>query len=227
MNKDTTRLLQQLRGELNALRERIATMETGLDELQSLLETEAPAPEAVEAEAVDLSAVSLGALQATDAPAADAEISRLDMPSEGVSTPGHGQGEGPADSELSRSDDEDSSGRGRANEVRESFGGHVQSASASAARTMQESTDRYAWRKDMPGLAVRDIRSAIALNDRVLFINLLFQQDAVRFQNALNDLNAFETFPQAEEYLRTNYPQWNYDSEVVYRFMMAVRRKLR
>ena len=79
----------------------------------------------------------------------------------------------------------------------------------------------------MPGLAVRDIRSAIALNDRVLFINLLFGQDAVRFQNVLNALNSFETFPEAEDFLRTNFPQWNYDSEVVYRFMMAVRRKLR
>lgn len=228
MNKDTTRLLQQLRGELNALRERIATMETSLDEFQSHLETEETVPETVEPEAVDLSAVSLGVLQDSDAPlTADAEISRLDMSSEGVSTPGHEQGEGPADSELSRSDDEDSSGRGRANEVSESFGGHVQLASASAARTVKESTDRYAWRKDMPGSQVRDIRSAIALNDRVLFINALFQQDPVRFQDALTALNGCESFDTAEDWLRTNYPQWNYDSDVVYRFMMAVRRKLR
>ena len=34
--------------------------------------------------------------------------------------------------------------------------------------------DRQAWRTDMPGAPVRDIRSAISLNDRVLFINRLF-----------------------------------------------------
>ena len=94
-------------------------------------------------------------------------------------------------------------------------------------KEIADSTDRYAWRKDMPGSPVRDIRSAIALNDRVLFINLLFQQDAVRFQNVLNALNALESFIEAESFLRSNFPQWNYDSEVVYRFMMAVRRKLR
>ena len=92
---------------------------------------------------------------------------------------------------------------------------------------VRENTDRYAWRKDMPGAPVRDIRSAIALNDRVLFINILFQQDAVRFQNTLNALNELESLPEAEDYLQTHFPQWNLDSEVVYRFMMAVRRKLR
>ena len=34
--------------------------------------------------------------------------------------------------------------------------------------------DRQAWRTDMPGGVVRDVRSAISLNDRILFINKLF-----------------------------------------------------
>lgn len=203
MNKDTTRLLQQLRGEINALRERIATLETGLDELQSHLETEASAPEAAEAEAVDLSAVSLGPIEPEPAPAPEPVVEP-----EPVAEPEPEDFPFPEPTPIAEPE--------------------TAPRPASAPKpSVLESTDRYAWRKDMPGLAVRDIRSAIALNDRVLFINLLFQQDAVRFQNALNDLNAFETFPQAEDYLRTNYPQWNYDSEVVYRFMMAVRRKLR
>ena len=217
MNKDTTRLLQQLRSEIDALRQRLATMETSLDELQSQIESEAAVPEAVEPEAVDLSAVSLG-----DLPSAGetAEVSPLQKDSASQSAaPAPPTPAGVIEDNLSEAGPSPYPRPG----VDKPSAGETPPQKVSPA----ESTDRYAWRKDMPGLAVRDIRSAIALNDRVLFINLLFGQDAVRFQNVLNALNSFETFPEAEDFLRTNFPQWNYDSEVVYRFMMAVRRKLR
>ena len=45
--------------------------------------------------------------------------------------------------------------------------------------------DKHAWRTDMPGTAVKDIRSAISLNDRILFINVLFNEDPMSFQNAV------------------------------------------
>ena len=73
MNKDTTRLLQQLRSDIDSLRQRLATMETSLDELQGQLESEAAAPEAVEPEAVDLSAVSIGAIPTEPEPAPEPE----------------------------------------------------------------------------------------------------------------------------------------------------------
>lgn len=192
MNKDTTRLLEQLRSEIAAARERLAEMEINLDELQRKLESEPelPAPAdstdaSAEDEAVDLSAIPVGDFP-EDIPTAEpaAETVAESEPSEAPATP-------------------------------------------APVRSVRESTDRYAWRKDMPGSQVRDIRSAIALNDRVLFINALFQQDPVRFQDALTALNGCASFDAAEDWLRTNFPQWNYDSDVVYRFMMAVRRKLR
>lgn len=219
MNKDTTRLLQQLRGELDALRQRIATMETSLDELEHQLESEAAAPEAAETEAVDLSAVAVGAFSEPEAepvpePLAEPEPASVEAPVEDFPFPEPEVAPAPVPEPEPEP-------------MPKPEPAPQPAPKPSPKAAVQESTDRYAWRKDMPGLAVRDIRSAIALNDRVLFINVLFQQDAVRFQSALNDLNGFETFPQAEDYLRTNYPQWNYDSEVVYRFMMAVRRKLR
>ena len=215
MNKDTTRLLEQLRSELDSLRERIATMETSLDELQSHLETEPAAPET--AEAVDLSAVAIDAFAAVGE---TAEVSPLQKDSASQSA-------APAPPTPACVIEDNLSEAGPSPYPRPGVDKPSAGEIPPQKVSLAESPDRYAWRKDMPGLAVRDIRSAIALNDRVLFINVLFQQDAVRFQNALNDLNAFENFPQAEDYLRTNYPQWNYDSEVVYRFMMAVRRKLR
>lgn len=87
-------------------------------------------------------------------------------------------------------------------------------------------TDRQAWRKDMPGTAVRDVRSAISLNDRVLFINTLFGEDPVRFQEVLTSINLMSSLDDAVDYLVREYPSWDLESDTVYRFMMAVRRKL-
>ena len=84
-----------------------------------------------------------------------------------------------------------------------------------------------AWRKDMPGTPVRDIRSAISLNDRVFFINTLFDENAQAFVDTLTKINAMETLDQVVEYITGQYPHWNLNSETVYRFMMAVRRKVK
>ena len=85
---------------------------------------------------------------------------------------------------------------------------------------------KQAWRTDMPGAPVRDIRSAISLNDRVLFINRLFDEDPVNFQETLNALNQMGSLDEAVTYLVEKHPSWNLESELVYRFMMALRRKL-
>ena len=84
-----------------------------------------------------------------------------------------------------------------------------------------------AWRKDMPGSTVRDIRSAISLNDRVIFINLLFKEDAQTFVDTLSKINTMETLDQVVEYICSEFPSWDLNSDLVYRFMMAVRRKVK
>ena len=88
-------------------------------------------------------------------------------------------------------------------------------------------TDRQAWRTDMPGTQVKDIRSAISLNDRILFINMLFSQDPMLFQDALTRINQMGSLDEVVEYVMTERPEWDLESETVYRFMMAVRRKIR
>ena len=88
-------------------------------------------------------------------------------------------------------------------------------------------TDKQAWRTDMPGSPVKDVRSAISLNDRILFINKLFDEDPMEFQEAIGKVNSFETFAQVVEYISTEHSDWNLESDTVYRFMMAVRRKVR
>ena len=87
--------------------------------------------------------------------------------------------------------------------------------------------DRQAWRTDMPGGVVRDVRSAISLNDRILFINKLFDEDPLAFQTAIGKINSMVTLAEVVEYINTEHSDWNLESDTVYRFMMAVRRKVR
>ena len=84
-----------------------------------------------------------------------------------------------------------------------------------------------AWRKDMPGPEVKDVRSAISLNDRVMFISTLFRDDSMLFQDVINKINALTTLEKAVQYLNENFPECDMDSELVYWFMMSVRRKIR
>ena len=49
--------------------------------------------------------------------------------------------------------------------------------------------DKQAWRTDMPGAPVRDLLSAISLNDRVQFINTLFNGDPAIFQQTRAKIN--------------------------------------
>lgn len=88
-------------------------------------------------------------------------------------------------------------------------------------------TEKQAWRTDMPGSPVKDVRLAISLHERVLFINHLFSEDPMAFQATINRINASESLEQVVDYVKDTFPQWNLDSDLVYRFMMAVRRKIR
>jgi hypothetical protein len=85
---------------------------------------------------------------------------------------------------------------------------------------------KQAWRTDMPGTPVKDIRAAIALVDRALFINRLFSEDAMAFLETLNHINQAASLDEAVDYLAHKHPEWDFDSDIVYRFMMAVRRKI-
>ena len=87
--------------------------------------------------------------------------------------------------------------------------------------------NRQLWWTDMPGSPVRDIRSAISLNDRILYINTLFNEDPMIFQDAVNAINGMNSLREVVGYVKERFPQWNLDSETVYRFMMAARRRVR
>lgn len=100
-------------------------------------------------------------------------------------------------------------------------------AHAATGAVMDRMAEKESWRTDMPGSAVSDIRSAISLNDRILFINTLFHEDPIAFKEALSELNAMPSFEDGVKFILKLHPEWNTESEVVYRFMMAIRRKLK
>lgn len=90
----------------------------------------------------------------------------------------------------------------------------------------EDFTISQAWRTDRPGAHVSDIRSAVTLNDRVLFINTLFNGDPVAFQDTMLAINGMHGMDELLDYLKDKDAGWDMDSDIVYRFMMAARRKL-
>ena len=96
---------------------------------------------------------------------------------------------------------------------------------ALGAKTVPDAKN-FQWMIDLPGSPVANVISAISLNDRVLFINTLFKEDPSLFQQTIAAFNGMETINEAVSYVIANFPDWNLNSEVVYRLMMAVRRKL-
>ena len=91
---------------------------------------------------------------------------------------------------------------------------------------MDVMAEKQAWRTDRPGMPVKNIISAISLNDRVFLINTLFGEDPMLFQERISKFNAMGSLSEALAYIGEKHPDWDMNSDAVYRLMMAVRRKL-
>ena len=93
-------------------------------------------------------------------------------------------------------------------------------------RRQPSSAPGLPWKRDTVGIRVKNIRSAISLMDRALFINILFKQDVALYDKTIAELNALENFDDAVVYVEDHFPDWNLSSDAVYSFMMSVRKKL-
>ena len=87
-------------------------------------------------------------------------------------------------------------------------------------------TQRMQWRLDKPAQSVKNIRSGISLYDRALFIGTLFKEDYALYDKTISELNTMTGLDEAVDYLLVNFPDWNLKSDIVYNFIMAVRKKL-
>lgn len=84
-----------------------------------------------------------------------------------------------------------------------------------------------AWRTDIPGARVEDVREAFSLNDTAYFVRELFGSDREQFDLTVERINDTLSFEDVVSDMRAAFPEWDESSDEVYRFYMAVRRKYR
>ncbi len=110
-----------------------------------------------------------------------------------------------------------------------SFELDLQEIESEAPRILHEASkpEWYDWEVDYPAPYVENIQEGIGFNDKMLFIRELFNEDDEVFSQTIEELNKLDKFKAAVEYIRSEFPEWNEEGDVVYRFYMSVRRKLR
>ena len=211
MDKNELDFLQECQKELASLKERIGVLETRISALQEKV-AEAPVEVPAEADEVDFTGVEIG----IDVPA-DVAVSEVEM----AEVPN----EEPIDIEPIAELESTPVAPEPVTVEPEPVVAEAPAEAAPAPSTPDE-TANLPWRKDNPGLMVKNIRSGISLLDRAQFIGTLFKEDFALYDNTIAALNNMGSLDEAVAYIKANFPQWNLGSDVVYRFMMAVRKKL-
>lgn len=75
---------------------------------------------------------------------------------------------------------------------------------------------------------VKDLRKAIGINDRFLFINDLFRGDESMYERSIKTINSFNIFPEAEYWINRELKVklgWNADDPAVLHFDQLVKRR--
>lgn len=214
MEKDNTAIIEEIRATIARLREELGTLEDRLSEL-AVEEPEQTEEIVVEVDAaVEETVVEESPLDIT----LDDDMPQMEEPQEPFMEPG------PQPEPVSQPETVQEQAIPEEKPVEAVF----EQAAEDAPKVFFESVmpDTLPWKRDVPGFAVQNILSAISLNDRVQFINVLFGGDPLLFQDTVRSFNGFSSLAEAENFIAANFPKWKLDSDVVYRFMMAVRRKL-
>ena len=75
---------------------------------------------------------------------------------------------------------------------------------------------------------IRDLKKAIGVNDRFLFINDLFRGDEVAYERSIKTINSFSILPEAEYWIQRELKVkngWDNSDEVVKQFYQLVKRR--
>jgi hypothetical protein len=84
------------------------------------------------------------------------------------------------------------------------------------------------WSERLQETPIKDLKKAIGINDRFLFIQELFQGDESMYERSLKTINAFSIYPEAEYWIRRELKTklgWNDQSEAVQAFTQLVKRR--
>jgi len=80
----------------------------------------------------------------------------------------------------------------------------------------------------LTGLPVKDLKKAIGINDRFLYINDLFRGDEAMYERSIKTINGFSIWPEAEYWIRRELKTklgWTDDNETVKQFDQLVKRR--
>jgi hypothetical protein len=75
---------------------------------------------------------------------------------------------------------------------------------------------------------VKDIKKAIGVNDRFVFINELFRGDEVMYERSIKTINSFDIWPEAEYWIRRELKlklSWQDTDQAVKQFDQVVKRR--
>ena len=75
---------------------------------------------------------------------------------------------------------------------------------------------------------IRDLKKAIGVNDRFLFINELFRGDESMYERSIKTINGFSILPEAEYWIQRELKVkngWNDTDELVRQFYQLVKRR--
>ncbi len=216
MENNRTEILRELEAELAALKEKVLQFETKLEAFRQL-------PEEEPVEESDFTDLEIGV---PDLPEPVAEEIPVPEPVEGLETqPEPVEMDFPAD-DLPEPEPEPVP-------VPEPVEGpepepqpEPEPAPKPAPVLPRPETERLPWRLDKPGLSVKHIRSGISMYDRALFIGTLFKEDYALYDKTIGELDALTSLDEAVDYLLERFPDWSLKSDIVYNFMMAIRKKL-
>ena len=89
----------------------------------------------------------------------------------------------------------------------------------------QEKTELGHVLKDSP---VKDLRKAIGINDRFVFVQELFRGDEVMYERSIKTINNFQILQEAEYWINRELKVklgWNDSKEIVQHFYQLVRRR--
>ena len=76
--------------------------------------------------------------------------------------------------------------------------------------------------------AIKDLKKAIGINDRFLFINDLFRGDEAMYERSIKTINSFDTWPEAEYWIRRELKTklgWVDDDKTVQEFDHLIKRR--
>ena len=92
-------------------------------------------------------------------------------------------------------------------------------------RLKEDRTEVMHALKDTP---IRDLRKAIGINDRFVFINELFRGDEPMYERSIKTINSFNIYPEAEYWMNRELKiklGWDDTRETVKHFYQLVKRR--